>query len=208
MKTLSLLIATFFAITSIAQNFEGKIVYKNSYKSKMPAVTDEQFASMLGTTQTYFIKGGDYKSEINGTAVQWQLYINKDNKLYTKTANSETLLWNDGAMNPDTVLKAELTKGVADIAGYKCDELVLTCQSGVQKYYFNMSLGVDPAVFVNHKFGNWYEVVSRTKSVPLKIVIDNAQFAMENVATEVTPVVLDKTMFDLPADAKVMKSPY
>jgi hypothetical protein len=155
MKTLTFLIATLLTIASFGQSFEGKIIYKNTYKSKLPNLTDEQFTSMLGTTQTYFIKGGDYKSETNGTFVLWQLYVNKDNKLYNKMANSETLLWNDGAINSDTVLKAEFNKGVTEIVGYKCDELILTCKSGIQKYYFNSKLSVDPTVFLNHKFGNW-----------------------------------------------------
>jgi hypothetical protein len=69
-------------------------------------------------------------------------------------------------------------------------------------------LSIDPTDFVNHKFGNWYEYVSRTKAIPLKSIVDNAQFILENVAIEVTPMKLDKTLFELPADAKTMKSPY
>ena len=47
------------------QTFEGKIVYQNSYKSKISNVTDAQFGSMMGTTQEYFIKKGNYR-ETNG----------------------------------------------------------------------------------------------------------------------------------------------
>ena len=208
MKILAFLIATLLTISSFGQSFEGKIIYKNAYKSKLPKVTDEQFTSMLGTTQTYFIKGGDYKSETNGTFVQWQIYVSKDNKLYNKMANSETLIWNDGAINSDTVLKAELNKGVTEILGYKCDELILTCKSGVQKYYFNSKLSVDPTLFVNHKFGNWYEFVSRSKSLPLKSIVDNAQFTFESVATEVIPMKIEKGVFELSTETKTMKSPY
>lgn len=123
-------------------------------------------------------------------------------------ANSETLLWNDGAINSDTVLKAELNKGIIEILGYKCDELLLTCKSGVQKYYFNSKLSVDPTLFVNHKFGNWYEFVSRSKSLPLKSIIDNAQFTFESVATEVIPMKIEKGVFELSTEAKTLKSPY
>jgi hypothetical protein len=208
MKALTFLLATLFVVTSFGQNFEGKIVYRNSIKSKLPNVTDEQFTSMLGSKQEYFIKEGDYKSITNGSFVQWQLYINKDNKLYNKMANSEALLWNDGAVNTDEVLKSELHKDMTEILGYKCDELVLTCKSGVQKYYFSPQLSIDPTLFENHKFGNWYEYVSRAKSHSLKVVTENAQFILENVATEVKPMKLEKAFFALPADTKTMKSPY
>lgn len=70
-KTITFLLLTFFAITSFGQTFEGKIVYKNSYKSKMPNMTDEQFTTMMGSTQEYFIKNGDYKSVANGSFFQW-----------------------------------------------------------------------------------------------------------------------------------------
>src|SRR5574343_516905 len=100
-KTITFLFATLFVITSFGQMFEGKIVYKKTYKSKMTNIADEQITKMMGSTQEYFIKNGDYKSVGNGSVFQWQIYVNKENKLYSKLANSETLIWNDGAVNSD-----------------------------------------------------------------------------------------------------------
>ena len=207
-KTITFLLATLFAIASFGQTFEGKIVYKNTYKSKLPNVTDEQFTNMMGSTQEYFIKNGDYKSVANGSLFQSQLYVNKDNKLYNKMANSETLLWNDGATNSDEILKAEINQSVTEILGYKCDELIFTCKSGTQKYYFNSKLSVDTKLFANHKFGNWYDFLSKSNSLPLKSIVDNGQITMESLATEVKEMKLDKSLFELPVAAKTMKSPY
>lgn len=207
-KTITFLLASLFTITSFGQTFEGKIVYKSTYKSKMPNVTDEQFTQMLGSTLEYHIKNGNYKSVTNGSFLLWQLYVNKDNKLYNKMANAEALLWNDGAANSDEVLKAEVNKGVTDILGYKCDELILTCKSGTQKYYFSTKLAVDTKLFINHKFGNWYDFLSKSNSLPLKSIIDNGQFTLESVATEVKAMKFDNTFFELPANAKTTKSPY
>lgn len=207
-KAINFIVATLLTVSSFGQNFEGKILYNNVYKSKMPNVTDEQFTTMMGSQQEYFIKEGDYKSVANGSFFQWQLYVNKDNKLYNKMSNSETLLWNDGAANADQVLKAEVNKAVTTIAGYECDELVLTCKTGVQKYYYSSKLGVNPELFANHKFGNWYDFVSRSKALPLKIVVDNGQFTLESTATEVHSERLDKGVFALAAGVQTMKSPY
>ena len=205
-KTLIFLIATLFTVVS--QNFEGKIIYHNSYKSKMSNVTDEQFTSMMGSIQEYYIKDGDYKSVTNGKLFQWQIYMNKENRLYSKMANSETLLWNDGAENNDEIIKAEINKAVTEILGYKCDELILTCKSGIQKYYFNTNLSVDAKLFEKHKYGNWFDFVSKSNSLPLKSIIDNTQFTLVSIATEVTPMKLEKTFFELPANSKTMRSPY
>ena len=107
-----------------AQNFEGKVIYKNDYKSKVPNMTSEQFNAMTGTTEAYFIKGGNYKSILNGKLFQWQLYINKDNELYNKMSNSATIFWNDGSVRMDEVVKAEIKRDVLDVLGHRCDELV------------------------------------------------------------------------------------
>jgi hypothetical protein len=47
-----------------------------------------------------------------------------------------------------------------------------------------------------------------SKSVPLKIEIDNAQFVMISVAVEIKPSKLDNGIFLLPAGIKTDKSPY
>jgi hypothetical protein len=123
-------------------------------------------------------------------------------------SNSETILWNDGSVNDDEVLSSTLNKAVSDVLGYKCDELILNCKSGIQKYYFNSKLSVDTKLYANHKYGNWYDYLSKTNALPLKMIVDNAQFSMESVAVEIKPMVLDAKLFQLPADAKTAKSPY
>ena len=71
--TVSFLLSFVF---SFGQSFEGEIVYSATYKSKLANLSDQQIASMIGGTQNYYIKGGDYKAETNGTLMNWQLYIN------------------------------------------------------------------------------------------------------------------------------------
>lgn len=155
MKKFVTIVMSVLTTTLFGQAFEGKIVYQTSYQSKIPSVTDQQFTVMMGSKQEYLIKGGNYKSNANGTMFIWQLYINKDNKLYNKMSNSGTVFWNDGSTNPDEVLNAKVNKNVTEILGYTCDELVLTCKSGIQKYYYNSKLGVDITLYSKHIFGNW-----------------------------------------------------
>jgi hypothetical protein len=174
----------------------------------MAGATDEQITSMMGSTQEYWIKDGNYKSSLNGTFLQWQLYINKENKLYSKMSNSESIFWNDGAVNPDEVLKVEVNKNVMEVLGEPCHELILTCKSGTQKYYFNEKIKVDPTLFENHKFGNWSEVISRSGSIPLKMVIDTPRFSIVSTALSVTPAKLADDLFQLPVGAKIEKSPF
>lgn len=206
---------TFFTLTllalsttfSSAQLFEGEIVYENTYASKNAQFPDEQLQEMMGNTQTYLIKGGDYKSSMNGKFMQWQLYQNQDNKLYRKMANSEVAFWNDAALNTDSVLSLEVNRNVVEILGYKCDELVLNCTSGTQKYYYSRKLALDAKLFENHNYGNWYSFLEKAKALPLKIVIDNPELTLTSTAISVKPMELSKSEFELPEKMATTKSP-
>jgi len=191
-----------------AQPFEGKISYENSYKSKMPNVTDLQLGGMMGTKQEYYIKGENFKSVANGTFFQWQIYLAKDNKLYNKFSNSESVYWMDVSKNDDELVSANLRKNAVEILGYSCDELELTYKSGVHKYYFNSAIGVDPTPYKNFKFLNWYEFLSRSKALPLKISMETSQYILTSIATKIDRQTLDASQFTLPAGVAIEKSPY
>lgn len=207
-KTLFTFLLACCIMTAFGQSFQGEIVYQMSFKSKVPNMTDQQFAQMMGTVQHYFIKDGNYKSEVNGSFLQWQLFVNADNKLYNKVSNSEAILWNDAAVNPDEVLSTEVHQNAETVLGYLCDELVLTCKTGVQKYYFSSKVSADSKLYSKHLYGNWYAVLSKTNALPLKMIIDDAQCTITSVATKVNAEKLDDQMFKLPAGVKTAKSPY
>ncbi len=205
------LLITFWLLLSFAfcfgQSFEGEVVYSNTYKSKMENITDQQLTAMIGNIQNYYIKGGDYKSETNGNFFLWQLYINSENKLYNKLANSDTLTWFDGSANKDSVISIELHKNATELLGYKCDELVLNCKNGVQKYYFTSKLPVDGKLYANHLYGNWFTYISKANAIPLKFVVDNEHFTLEGIATAIKPIKLEPSFFTLPVGTKTQKGP-
>src|SRR5260221_11737103 len=156
-KFLTFVFTVLTAAAVSGQIFEGKITYHNSFRSKMEKLSDEQLNSSMGTVQEYYIKGGNYKSVFNGTFSQWQLYINADNRIYSKMVNSSNIVWNDAGVSDDSVINIQLNKNAAEILGYKCDELIMTGKSRTMKYYFSSALGVDTKLFANHKYGNWID---------------------------------------------------
>lgn len=190
----------------LAQSFEGKIIYQNTYRNKKSNNENFLLDSMMGTVQNYYIREGNYKSVTNGNLVQWQLYINSNNKLYNKYAGIEALLWNDGIENKDSVLRAEIHRNVIRVLGFDCDELILHCKSGDQKYYFIKALAVDAELYKNHHFGNWYEVISRTGALPLKSIQTSTSFITESVAAEIIPMKLPDDFFILPGNLPVRKN--
>jgi hypothetical protein len=207
-KNLITLLLIVICFTANAQFFEGAVTYRNAYKTKIASVTDDQFSAMMGTIQHYYIKGGDYKSEMNGTLMLWQLYINKDNKIYTKMANSPSAMFNEGSVNTDEVVSAVIKKDAETVLGYKCDELIITTKNSVQKYYYTSKFPVNGKLFTDHKFGNWDVYMQKANAVPLKIIMETPQFSMESLASEVKATKLEDSLFTLPAGMQVTKSPY
>ncbi|WP_317896741.1 hypothetical protein [Aurantibacillus circumpalustris] len=206
------LVLSLYAFDSNAQtsaaDFEGEIVYTNSFKSKNPQMKEQTLAVMLGKEHHYYIKDGNYKTVMNGMFAQWQLFINKDNKLYNKMASSDTVFWNDAALHDDELLSAALNKDAITVLGYVCDELILTCRSGVHKYYFNSQLQVNAQLFINHQYGNYYNYISRSNAVPLKMILEDNEFTLESEATKVIPKKLSIDFFQLPANTKTAPSLY
>lgn len=206
-KAVIFLLLMVFALSSFGQAFEGKIVYENRFKSKIPKLSDEQLSSMMGSKMDYFIKKGSYKSVSNGSLMQWQLYINKENRIYTKMTNSDSAFWQDGAINTSAVVQAEMRKNVVEILGYKCDELVFILKDGSERYFYNEGLSAEVNSFSRHEFGNWKNLLTRSRSLPLKMVIDNSQFSLESIAVEVKPMTLDDEFFKLPKGIKTAEGP-
>ena len=189
-----------------AQNFEGKIVYENSFKSKIPNTTDTQLAGLIGTKGEFFVKGGNYRTVMNGTWMQWSMYVNKDNKVYSKLSNLSAIQWNDGAENTYEVVKEILNKKVTTILGYECDELIFETKMGTQKFYFNTNVArADSKLFEKLKFENWNAYLNRTNAFPLKIIYDAELFYYESTAREIVPMKLNDKLFELPKDVELQK---
>jgi hypothetical protein len=206
--TFTFIIIIFISGIAFGQSFEGEIIYHNTYKTKLNNVTDREWNDNMGTMEEYIINDSNYRATTNGLLFEWQLYNNKDNKIYTKMSNSEYIYWNDGSVDEDSVLKVEVNKSDTEILGYKCDELILTCSTGTQKFYFNSKLYINARCFAKHKFGNWFEYLDIANAVPLETIIDTEQFTMVSTAIEIKSIRINNKEFKLPEGAKTVKSPY
>ena len=205
--TLFVFYSTAYAQTSSGA-FEGEIIYANTYKSKNPKMKEQTLKAMLGGVHNYYIKNGNYKTVTDGMFAQWQLFINADNKLYNKMASSDTVFWNNVTEHYDELISSKVNKNALTVLGYMCDELILNCKSGVHKYYYNAQLKVNSNLFINHKYGNYYNYISRTNAVPLKMIVEDYDFTMESIATKVIPKKIPDNFFTLPVNTVTSKSLY
>jgi hypothetical protein len=208
MKYKLVLLATLVLSIAFAhgQSFEGEIIYSNHFTSKMKNFTDEQLEAMIGSKQEYLIKGGNYKSFLNGQSVTMQLYDYKTNRLYSRTPKSDTLYWFDASVNTDEVISYEIKNNAEQILGNNCDAIIMKTKTGTTTIFYTSRYKVDAKLYVNHNYGNWSFYTSKTGVLPLKTVMETNQFKMESTATEIKPLELGKEYFDIDSKAPIKKS--
>ena len=205
-KNLASLLMLLITATIYSQNFEGKIIYSNSYESKLSDVTSEQFNNLMGTEQAYLIKEGNYKSAFNGVFIKLQMYRGDENRSYMFTVKSDTLYWEDYSLNIDKAISFEIKKNQDAVLGTPCDVIIVQAEKSKTHYYYNSKYEINPELFTDHNYGNWYYIISKTKALPLKTVFENDQFIMTSVATEITSMELDDNVFEVQNKSKVAKA--
>lgn len=203
MNRLILLVVLFNSYFLQSQDFEGMLVYSVNYESKSSDVASDQLNSLMGTKQWYAIKGGNYKSVFNGNFIKLQIYRNDENRIYNLTAKSDTLYYEDYSENKDKALSYEIKKNQDTIMGIPCDLIIVKAEKSKTSYYFNSSYKVNPELFKGHNYGNWYYMVSKTKALPLKTVMETEQFIMTSIATEVKPMQLKDNVFEIQNKDKI-----
>lgn len=207
MKNIVLILSLVVSLSTQAQNFEGKIIYKNSHKSRVTAYSDAQIDIALGDKQEYYIKGNNYKSLFNGNYIKSHLYIGKENHAYTQYAQSDTLYIEDCGINSDSVISFEIMENQDTIMNIVCDMLVIKTKSGgTSKYFFNANYcEVNPEIFNRHKYGNWYFAISKMKALPLKSIIETPEFTLIVTAQEIIQMKLKEDIFILPENQPTRK---
>ncbi len=203
MNRLILLVVLFNSYFVQSQDFEGMIVYSVNYESKSSEVTSDQLNSLMGTKQWYAVKGGNYKSVFNGNFIKLQIYRSDENRNYSLTAKSDILYYEDYSENKDKALSFEMKKNKDTIMGVPCDLIIVKAEKSKTSYYFNSSYKVNPELFKGHNYGNWYYMVSKTKALPLKTVMETEQFIMTSIATEVKPMQLNDNVFEIQNKDKI-----
>ena len=170
---------------------------QNKYKSKVPNMTDEQMAAMAGSRQDYFIKGGFYKSLVNGSTISMLLYDPKTNRLYSKKPGSDTLYWSDGKSNAEEILEFKIEKNRDTVMGHVCDVITIKTATAITYTSYSQKFELDRDKFKNHDFFNWSFYTSKAGAVPLRIVMEHPAFTMVSTATEIKAQKLPDNSFEI-----------
>ena len=203
MKANIIYLIIFVPFFVLGQAYEGQILYDISYQTKTDQPSSEQLNNLLGTKQAYIIKNGSYKSAFNGRFIRLQVYKPNENKGYTLTSKSDTLYYEDYSKNIDKALSYEIKRNQDTIMGIPCDLIIVKAEKSKTSVYFNSKYKVNPELFKNHNYGNWYYIISKTKALPLKTITETEQFIMTSIATEVKPMQLNDNVFEIQNKDKI-----
>jgi hypothetical protein len=186
----------------LAQSFEGEIIYQISYKSKLSGIKDADLNVLFGDEQEYYIKGNNYRSFFNGSLLKSQLYKGNENKSFTLTGKSDTLYWEyynkDNPVISDTV---ELRKDT--VFGLSCDLLTIVTPVSKTCYYFNKRYSADPELYNKDLYANWFLILNKTRSLPLKTVYENNEFIRTSTAINIVPMKLNDSFFNILDENKI-----
>lgn len=190
------------------QYFEGKIIYKNTFISKIDGVSAKDLANSIGDSVVFYYKADKYKSKFNGSLIEYQLYSPMETRIYTKMSISDTLYWNDASQNDEPVIELEFMDNEVTILGEICEILFIRSANTKYTYYYpRNSLFVNDVGFKNHAYSNWTLFIATSKALPLKTMVEFKEYTRITEALQIVPMKIDDSFFNIP-DSPRAKSPF
>ena len=178
--------------------FEGEIDYDVSYESHQNGLSIAQLELMYGVKEQFFISGGRYKTMTDGQVIEMQLYDPGLNRVYTKLAESDTLIFFEGAINRDSIRDFSIQPNADTVLGHSCQSVTFKSLSGTSTFFYSEDFPLDAGKFRAQQFANWAFYCEKAHAVPLKMVVRNEQWTMTAVATEIRPFRIDSSFFQTP----------
>ena len=204
------IILVFVLITNLLfcqkKEFEGIINYKLVVKNPMPELmSDSLWTARVGKTTSnhkYYYKGSNYKNVIDKKKLQ--IYKPKSNEIYNYTIEKDTVFTNilNASKSIDSLKSIEKSDEIETILGYKCQKLIFKSKLAETTYYYSSELNIPAVNYINHHYGNWYEYLKETNSLPLKIIVRNKFLYMEMTAINLELKNLSIDEFKLPKTKK------
>lgn len=179
--------------------FEGKIVLENEFIIKVDKAEIRDLKKLYGSRTEFFLKEGNILERYDGGEVLESWYLMRENKLYEKKHNPDTLYWSDCGLPGQKILKIEINPKKEKILGIECDELITYYGHKKTFYYFNSdTLGINPDWYKKFTITNKNISSLRMKAACLKYKIEYADFIITGTATSISHQNLNDDLFAIP----------
>lgn len=188
----------FFILLSLKSysQFEGRIVYKQTYKSDNPDLTSEVLSQFLGDTHEYYVDGANYASLVNGMAESKSVHFPVSKEIIRYYPNGDSIVVVN-ILNPDSeLIEAKLTDGSEKVLSWDCKSMVMNTSQTNQTYYYSDELKLKSKLFKDHKYGNYDTYTKLTGALPLKYVMVFPEFTITGTAVSVEEMELSDSFFE------------
>lgn len=198
-RIIALVVLIFLSYNVIAQqkDFEGVMVYRVAVQSKSEFISDRVLKTLLavGNDVTIWLKHGNYR-QISGISDIY--FICKDQKVYFKFKNLDTLYYLDYNSDTTVVTKVSKSNEKKNIAGYDCSLLTVKSPDITRQYYYSPSLYMDPEYDRNNTIGRYDAFAKETSSLYLEFIEDAKGYTASQTCTKVRPTAIPDSVFELP----------
>lgn len=190
----------FFSVRLFSQqnDFEGVIYYKTEVKVASELFSEKVIKSMLGlgNDTKVWVKKGNYKQ----TTGQADIYfINKEQKVYIKFKNLDTLYILDYFSDSSTVKNISKQGDKKTIAGMECKPLKIELDNATYKYYYAPELYMNPEYDKNNKIGRYDIFAKETSSLYLYCENETKTYTTLETCYKVQQTAISDSIFLLPA---------
>lgn len=217
MKLITLVIFCFcYAVQ--AQDFEGVVVYEIEALNPNPKIIsdslwnakiEEEYGSDGKAKQRYFYKNQNYLSVMTGGQKRgYQLYDPENKLIYSWEEGSDTAITVDSRDFIDELIGIKSLDRKDTILGIPTDIVSVKSKFGETIIWYNSNyLKIDPKLYKGHKYGHWYPILEKTKSLPLKIETKSFMTHMVQTAVDYEQKSIEIDKFKLPSFKYVMANP-
>jgi hypothetical protein len=188
--------------------FEGKIVYRNSAKSKSPNFTPEEVLGLSGDSSVFYFKQGNYRQVYSSKNLKEEFFDRANNLVFTRENNTDTFFKRNVSIPGEKIEEYKLNKNKERVLGILCDELILRYKSKTITYYYNSdSLKIDPKWFEHYTDFNKNFTSERMRSLFLKCRLEYPEVIFEIIATSIYHERVSDNFLKLPDNAIVVERP-
>ena len=179
------------------KDFEGIIFYKTTVKSTSELISEKVIRNMLGVgnEMTVWIKQGNYRQN---SGLSDMYYINKNQRLYIKFRNLDTLYFLDYSSDSSTVTRVLKSEEKRTIAGFECKLLTVQQGEATYKYYYAPALYMNAEYDKNNTLSRYDVFAKETSSLYLEYEQETKSYNFSQTCTRLQQTVIPDSIFKLP----------
>jgi len=196
-----------FCISSCRRDvklFEGVIHYRHTLESCSQRYPIGFLMMNLDTASAYYYRNGNYKWVNKMAVFQEDLYVAEENRNYFKVGGQGDVWYGEGADLDEDVLEFSMSRNRENILGYECDMLALTTLKRLDKkiytryIFYSPEIKIDSSAFSKLRYLSHDFIAAKTRSLPLKIIMNTEEFAVTWEAVKIDFTALNDSIFHIP----------